>query len=594
MSSSITVVYGGGKTVSIKTTPTTTLQTVLNNVCEKINSGGLNPDTQTLVYNNKPMDLSLTIRFANLPQGAKLKLTPRSGARIAAAAAAGSKASAGNGPPGAQRPNGGQSTSLHDGPVKVALQIVGSGRVIKDYKPSDTLWDIIVTTETSSGGALNLTNRYRVPESGSLSPAGRGLGYLSSALSRITGSSGYNSETEEDSGTREKTPSSAAPSPRQIYQQPMLVVLNKEVSSLQEMQSTTLKSLGFSSGSSVMIRLSFKDSASPPAPPPARVSATPAPRPAQVAASAPVTPIASATTAAVIADTPLSAEPNSDQHNMRKTALGITVPADHTSKQEVASSGAEQPFDTTLLAARQIHVYAPPSTSSTPQGSRIELPDSFYQEDSASDLKLLISVQRERQAESERGFRSRIKQEQEEQKKHEQLKQKYPKTAIRFRFPDLAQIQATFSSSDAIEELFKFVREILDIPQTLQTLVVQPPVQDLGKSLGTTLFDAKLAPAAVVHVKLQAGMADNLSTGNLVKASVWQNAEKPADVMGLADDGRAAAEDIEMAAAGSDSRTAARAGSAPAPAPAPAPSSAASAEGGPRMPKWFLAGQRRA
>ncbi|KAJ2223140.1 hypothetical protein IWW45_008421, partial [Coemansia sp. RSA 485] len=390
MSSSITVVYGGGKTVSIKTTPTTTLQTVLNNVCEKINSSGLNPDTQTLVYNNKPMDLSLTIRFANLPQGAKLKLTPRPGARTAAAAAGG-KASAGNGSPSAQRPNGGQLTNSHDGPVKVALQIVGSGRIIKDYKPSDTLWDIIVTTETSSGSALNLTNRYRVPESGSLSPVGRGLSYLSSALSRITGSSGYNSEAEEGSGTREKTPSSAAPSPKQIYQQPMLVVLNKEISSLQEMQSATLKSLGFSSGSSVMIRLSFKDSVSPPAPPPARASATPAPRPARAALSAPATPIASAATAAVIADTPLSAEPNSDQHSMRKTALGITVPADHASKQEVASSGAEQSFDTALLAARQVHVYAPPSTSSTPQGSRIELPDSFYQEDNASDLKLLIS-----------------------------------------------------------------------------------------------------------------------------------------------------------------------------------------------------------
>ncbi|KAJ2874546.1 Tether containing UBX domain for GLUT4, partial [Coemansia asiatica] len=286
MSSSVTVVYGGGRTINIRTTPTTTLQAVLNNVCEKISSNStVNPENHALVYNNKPIDLSLTIRFANLPQGAKLKLAPRpgssnvsksskSGGNGSTAAISSSSAS------GASRSGVGQSAGTRDAPVKVALQIVGSGRIIKDFSPSTTLWDIVTSIEASSGGALNLTNRCRVPEAGSLSPVERGLSYLSGALSMVSGSSsnGHNSEAEDDAEARKNK--SGAGTPTRIYQQPVLVVLNKEISSVQEMQSTTLKSLGFSSGSSVMIRLSFRDSA---------VVPVPAPRPAasQTTASAP-------------------------------------------------------------------------------------------------------------------------------------------------------------------------------------------------------------------------------------------------------------------------------------------------------------------
>ncbi|KAJ1827208.1 hypothetical protein LPJ56_001784, partial [Coemansia sp. RSA 2599] len=534
MSSSVTVVYGGGKTVNVKTTPTTTFQTVLSNVCEKIGSNGVpNAETHTLVYNGKPVDLSLTIRFANLPQGAKLKLTSRSGA--ARSATGGSQlarsAAEAAGSSGAATPTGAElkQSGLRETPVKVALQIVGSGRIIKEYLPSTSLWDIVALTEQGAGGALNLTNRYRVVEAGSLSPIGRGLGFLSNALGRVSGGSGSNSEAEDSAGT-----------PKRIYQQPVLVVLNKEVSSLQEMQTTTLKSLGFGGGSSVMIRLSFKDSAE-----------VPAARPmAQTAVSAPVTPVVAAAVAAADISPAAASAPASeklgpvDRRGVGKTALGIAMPAENSdgcsaesSNTSVGGGDSAQTLDERLFAARQVQVFAPPSSSSTLSslGSRIVLPDSFYSDDS-SDLKLLISVQRERQAESERGFRSRIKQEKEEQKKHEQLKQKYPKTAVRFRFPDQAQVQATFLSIDTVDELFRFVREILVIPQTLQTLTIQPPVTDLGKMLSTTLFDAKLTPAAVVHVKLQAGMVDKVATSSLVKEHVWQKVRNVESLMLASDE----------------------------------------------------------
>ncbi|KAJ1864641.1 hypothetical protein LPJ73_000228 [Coemansia sp. RSA 2703] len=579
MSSSVTIVYGSERTVSIKTTPTTTLHAVLNSACEKI-PGSLNPESQALVYNGKVMDLSLTIRFANLPQNARLKLISRSSAasiaRIGSSSTINRNRNAASNSPKPQP----QKKHALDGPVKVALQVVGSDRVIGDYAPSTTLWDVLTTTEAKSGGALNLTKRFRVPESGSLSPIEKGLNYLSGMISRASGS-GNNSETEEAR--------SGANTPRPVYQQPVLVVLNKEFSVTDEMQATSLKSLGFAGGSSVMMRLSFKDSATGPLP-----------------SSSPSVPQPTITLPFIPApmDRPLNSE-----------ALGISTPAVSDSKKikqepiveliPQQSTPNTNEGDRELLTARQVHVYDKPSDSASGSvASRIVLPESFYDDDdSSSDLKLLISIQRSRQAESERGFRSRIKQEQEEEQKHQQLKEKFSKTAIRFRFPDMVQVQATFMSSDKVEELFRFVREIMAVPQAMQSLFIQPPVQDLGSMLGVTLFDAKLTPAAVVHVRLQQGMSAKVATSDLLKRHVWDAVETLDVPVSAGDISEHESEPKEKGSEQISTPATVAATSSPVSA-SPSTSSPASnsnsdnrranADSGPRMPKWFLAGQRRA
>ncbi|KAJ1721260.1 hypothetical protein LPJ53_004197 [Coemansia erecta] len=574
MSSSVTIIYGTERTVSIKTTPTTTLQAVVNSACEKI-PGSLNPENQTLVYNGKVMDLSLTIRFANLPQNARLKLASRSNAAlVASSSAANRNRNAASNSPKPQP----QKKQAVDGPVKVALQVVGSGRVIGDYAPSATLWNVLTATEARSGGVLNLTSKFRVPESGSLSPVERGLNYLSGMIGRGP-VSGNNSETED---TR-----SGASTPKQIYQQPVLVVLNKEFAVTDEMQATSLKSLGFAGGSSVMIRLSFRDSATGPLP-----SASP-----NVLQTKSVEP-----TVAVPAEKPLNS-----------VALGISTPATNEIKEqkpepvtkpipEQSTPNAGSEGDRELLATRQVHVYDRPSESATGSAaSHIVLPDSFYDnDDSGSDLKLLISIQRSRQAESERGFRSRIKQEQEEEQKHQQLKEKFAKTAIRFRFPDMVQVQATFMSTDKVEELFRFVREVMAVPQAMQTLFIQPPVQDLGSMPGVTLFDAKLTPAAVVHVRLQQGMSANVATSDLLKQHVWSAVESLEVPVSAGDipEHESKENEKERERSKEDERATPASASASPSASSLASNSASGSTranaDGPRMPKWFLAGQRRA
>ncbi|KAI7835198.1 hypothetical protein BX661DRAFT_176285 [Kickxella alabastrina] len=168
----------------------------------------------------------------------------------------------------------------------------------------------------------------------------------------------------------------------------------------------------------------------------------------------------------------------------------------------------------------------------------------------------------------------------------------------------MVQVQATFLSSERVSELFEFVQGILTIPQTLKTLVIQLPVVDLVSMRHVSLFDAKLTPAAVVHVRVQIGASGgsgSVRTRDLLKPSVWGMAES-LDVPASADD---AAEDrLQQAAEPADDCALehGRTLSSPASnAPVPASSTGAKSEtrgaagntDGPKMPKWFLAGQKR-
>ncbi|KAK0659245.1 Tether containing UBX domain for GLUT4 [Lasiodiplodia hormozganensis] len=122
MASHVVVVDTAARTARIKTTPAKHLTEVLSEACAKFN---LNPDNFTLKYNNKPVDLSRTIRLANLPPGAKLDLV-----------------------------QGSRSPSV----VNIALQLEQQ-RLTHKF-PSDTsLWQVLRVFETVSEKNLNLTQR---------------------------------------------------------------------------------------------------------------------------------------------------------------------------------------------------------------------------------------------------------------------------------------------------------------------------------------------------------------------------------------------------------------------------------------------------
>ncbi|KAJ2889731.1 hypothetical protein IWW38_004532, partial [Coemansia aciculifera] len=231
-----------------------------------------------------------------------------------------------------------------------------------------------------------------------------------------------------------------------------------------------------------------------------------------------------------------------------------------------------------------VRVLGAPSATAPALASRIVLPDSFY-EAGSDDLRILATAQRARVAESEKGFSSREKQEEEERRRHAEFKTKHSRSLIRFRFPDQVQIQAAFHAHrETVAELYAFLDQILADPRALESLVIQPPALNLDTLRSTSLFDAKLAPTAVVHVRLAAGV--QMSTLRLVHDAVAALTEElvipSPDLVDTPSPENTASETPKS-----------QQQQAPAPQFAISSSAAASTSDGPKMPKWFLAGQKR-
>ncbi|KAJ1847758.1 hypothetical protein LPJ70_001375 [Coemansia sp. RSA 2708] len=526
-----TVLSESGRRVTVRPTPSDTLQSVVAAACAQL-PNSRSPEAYALLHKTTVLTLSTPVRLANLPQGATLEL------KLAAAS----------------------SKTAASSPVKVALQIVGGGRVIGDFGAAATLWDVLTAAEARSNGTLNLTARYVQHEKPVAERMVRGMsGFLKDLYAAGSG---------QDS-SRSQTPTSLPPAENQVvYQQPVAVLLNKEYATNEALQATTLRSLGFTGGS-VMIRLSFKDT-------PAGIADLF--RVASAASSAPGSPV----TPTVQPPLTMLADAMPTENTERSTgqvpgSSPSTQPAEKPAAEPTAAAAGPS-ATASACTAHKVRVFDAPPSDAAP--ARIELPESFYESSNDDDAKLLISAQCARQTEAERGFKSRQAQEAESLKRRDDFARRHPQTTIRFRFPDQVQIQATFASGARVAALYDFVAQQLSSPRLLRALFLQPPVQDLEGSRAQSLLAARLTPAAVVHVRL----ADNAGL-------------KPSTLALLRDSTSALAEPLELPPTDN-----AQASPPPPPMPSssPSPSAAASASArsadkptASKMPKWFLAGQRR-
>ncbi|KAJ2741484.1 hypothetical protein GGI20_005155 [Coemansia sp. BCRC 34301] len=575
MSSSISVAYGqGGRSVSVKTTPTTTLQAILVSACAGMPNTP-SPDSYTLAHNAKVLDLTLPLRFANLPHGAKLTLMPRSAA--AAASRASPRATANGLNSNTPVVIAQQQRQPSSATVKVALQLVGSSRIIADFAPSTTLWDVIVAAQTSSERTLNLVNKFRPaelpPPPSVVSPWGSG--FLQTLISSVASRSGSSSPQQQPA---------VLPPVAQLwyYQQPVLLLLNKEYASNYELQNTTLRSLGFTGGTSVMVRFSYRAAKEPTplesmseigAVSPAQSSA-----PQQDSATEKVIPVESPATENALVQPPVG-EPTT-VHSANALAIS-NVPAATATPCLEPKTGLSL-----VLSTRQVRVLGAPPANAPALASRIVLPDSFY-ESGSDDLRILVSAQQARTAESEKGFSSRIKQEEEARRRHDEFKTKHTRALIRFRFPDQVQVQAAFGSHDeTVAELYSFLAQVLESSK-IESLIIQPPPLNLDALRSMTLFDAKLAPTAVVHVKLAGA---HRSTLELLKPAV----------AALAEDLVIPSPELVDVAAPTGANTGEAANNDTQSQKLPQAQSSLRPDGGgaamdtgPKMPKWFLAGQKR-
>ncbi|KAL1925376.1 uncharacterized protein VTP21DRAFT_259 [Calcarisporiella thermophila] len=586
MASTVTILLARGQRQVVKTTPNMILKQIVTTVCKQ--QGYADPDAFGLKYNRNVLDLSLSVRFANLPAGAKLELI-----------------------------NIAKSNTVSD--ITIALQLEEGGRLVDKFSPNASLWNILLHFEKQSNGALNLTRREaQHPKN-------------PNSLKKIA-----------DKFKNKEAPAS--------YLQPVCVVLNKEFGSIQSLKTTTLQSIGLTSGS-VAIRLWFRlidetlsamlpeieapiptstnststassktqndapqpgpvprisepapshasQSRTPPPPqpgpipvlpqasashapqqvqqpaPPSGTSekataplpqtsppqsqtsfspaslqdpSPPAPQPEQRPSAAPITP--GPTSAMPITLAPVAAPSTqidvTPSHSQPATspAHSQVPPISPTQTQEGQTTKAPQPqpgpqqvtlvptktsstHPTPTPAAvpsitmevdpsstsipspklnepqnvegsgidRDIKVYRPPADTGVPLSNRIDLPDSFY-ELTPAELRNILAIQKARHIQEERqGFKTRAVREMEEKAKMN----KYPKTAIRVRFPDRIQLQATFLSKEPVKNIYEFVKSALCNPNRAFTLYTAPPMRHLSDE-SISLYHANLAPASVVY-----------------------------------------------------------------------------------------------
>ncbi|KAJ2611387.1 hypothetical protein H4S08_003185 [Coemansia sp. RSA 1365] len=555
-----TVVTTSGHAITVRPSPSDTLQSIVVSVCKQI-SNSTNPEDYMLQYNKKTLSLPTPIRLANLPQGARLQLC------LVKTKATGSVQKA-------------------DASVKVALQIVGAGRIINEFAISSTLWDILLKAETDSGGTLNITTRRCQPEKLAANDMPKNItGFMKNMYSGAK----YGQQSASGDGEKSNTLQSTPANDVVAYQQPILLLLNKEFSTNDVLQSTTFRSLGFTGGGNVMIRLSFKDT---------QIDT------AEFQKMADASLCASAQKPAIPVDIGKIEEEQSQPLEPKKSkdtnkAEINTMPLH--SEQLVANNAESNQHNKTSssLDTQQIRVFD--NSATTPSAQQFSSLDTS--EVSSDDAKLLLSIQRTRQAESERGFKSRLAQEAEEKKRKEQFNQSHPKTIIRFRFPDQVQIQATFLSTDCVSKIYVFIADVL-VDATVLCMLVLQPAQDLAAWKSKTLRDAGLSPAAVVHVKLNGDSKNRPSTLELLTPEVSalaQPLQLPAetntslenDSIPVGNGSPASIATMQMPLLQNSDSPAPNDNNRAASAPQVASDSATKNRNTLRMPKWFYAGQRK-
>ncbi|CAG8716639.1 10978_t:CDS:2, partial [Funneliformis mosseae] len=200
MASHVVILIPGGKRQTVKTTPTMPLKQIVKLVCDK--QGYSDVDKYGLKQNKTILDLSLSIRFANLAPGAKLELI-----RV--------------------------TTPKVHSEVTIALQMDDGGRIIGKFPPITTFWEILLHFENTSqdrqityitSRSLNLTKR--------TAPAPQ---IKKTIWKKMGGKS----------------------NDKFFYQQPVCLLLNQEYGTIPLLKSTTLQSAGITSGNAAL-RILFR------------------------------------------------------------------------------------------------------------------------------------------------------------------------------------------------------------------------------------------------------------------------------------------------------------------------------------------------
>eukprot|EP00027_Filamoeba_sp_ATCC50430_P013282 CAMPEP_0168563782 /NCGR_PEP_ID=MMETSP0413-20121227/12864_1 /TAXON_ID=136452 /ORGANISM="Filamoeba nolandi, Strain NC-AS-23-1" /LENGTH=411 /DNA_ID=CAMNT_0008595347 /DNA_START=9 /DNA_END=1241 /DNA_ORIENTATION=+ len=316
--------------------------------------------------------------------------------------------------------------------VNVAVQLPNGERIVSSFSTEQSLWEIIKHCESQKN--MNLTELYgnQTPEKKS---------FFSKPQSTPWG-----------------------------YFQIVCLCLNKEISTNNDLQTTTLKQLGLTSGNA-LLRLTHK-----------------------------FTPTTSPPNNDSKHDTHMSVDDQNDsQPESAISNQTERITAENTSHTNNEESSNNNNNDDKLPISRDLLVLAPDSKT-TDEG---HYPDEFY-ELSMEDYKVLAKQQEDR--EKEKQF---LKTKKLREKELQSKKVKYTKTLIRVKFPDRMEIQGSFSPKETAFSVVQFVKENLHHADVPFFLFLSPPFKTLDET--QTLESLGLVPSALVHFSWQKGL-DNPPT----------------------------------------------------------------------------------
>lgn len=366
--------------------------------------------------------------------------------------------------------------------VKIALRLpemeakdIPSGRLMESFRSDTTLWKMLRHFETKGG------------------PEGRTLNFT-------------------DRGIPQTSNGTQAGSGQLYYEMPVLRIMNREISSLEDFQKT-LSQLGLDSGSH-LIQLSFRTTDQSLDDAMHEISRffedeevveakkeEPAPKPESVAAPE--------SSAAFLAEPPGSSGETAPQTLQERpneeTAEKDTIPVKAADQGAADSMDVDEPAPTPRNVLNPVNIFSAP-TNTTIAAASIEVPDSYY-------TPTIAHAQAHQQILQQSAVNKRLKSDAEleaDARAEEAKVAKVKNVEVRVRFPDQTLGQWVFGPDDTGSTLYQAVRGVMANESAPFKLVLPGP------------------PTASSHIKDDAGVKHQLIkgyrlTGRVLVNLVWED-----------------------------------------------------------------------
>jgi len=495
MASNVVVLLPQGKRQVVKTTPAMSLKAVVNTVCEK--HGISDSSGYALTNGRNILDLSLSIRFANLVQGAKLELI-----KVA-------------------------SSSSKPAIISIALQLEDGGRLMDKFPNSITLWEILKHFEIRSNGSLNLTMReddprkhqnklkrlifrdkpyYLVPAILVFEKEYTTVMQLKQTTLADVGLSSGNALVRvifklSDKTLEEMLPDINMPIPEK---NPLPAISSKQQNDTNEVKVSSSPADNSSSNAPSQSNqdenrnLGNKnegDAISLTSGIPSETDHSSVEKPIEREQAVTRGPSESA----------MSTRPQSQDNSCMTPEPPSTYP--FTSRMSAANDSStvrqsntskstpkqESPQESYQLS-RDVKLLMPPPENAESFLSRIYFPPEFYELSSEEIKAHLKSIQHRKKREENAPLKTSAMR----QKEEKELMNKHPKTMIRIKFPDRYQLQIVFWTTETIQTLYEILNSHLQTEKDFY-LYTTPPLRKLS-DLSQTFWNAKLTPASVVYI----------------------------------------------------------------------------------------------